>query len=297
MRAYGWTSQGQIIDAEADELRRMAEWVASGQPVKRLVTDLNTRGVPTVSGGRWAARTITRALTAPRIVGRRQLRDGTLVDDPDLPAILDVDTWQKVQKVLDEVDRSKYTPTKKGRALLSGVLRCGLCGQPMYLSTVDYGCGAPRDVCPGTFIRCTLADAEVTEKVLVRITSESWRAAYDKVTINSADHYRQVIADAQARMVVLAEEFGGGEGNREAFEAGVAAARKVTAAAERDLQVASLSAVMPPTSAEEVLQWWWEQASQDTRREVIRAVVDHVVVRPPTDADSTGDRLTVEWAE
>ena len=78
-RPYGWGDNGQLVDSEAAELQAMASQIIDGVPVRRVVADLTDRGVATVTGGQWAPLTVTRALTSPRMVGKRLVGD-TLVD-------------------------------------------------------------------------------------------------------------------------------------------------------------------------------------------------------------------------
>ncbi|MCF8609455.1 hypothetical protein L5G28_04675 [Gordonia sp. HY285] len=101
-----------------------------------------------------------------------------------------------------------------------------------------------------------------------------------------------VVEDTHQRMVRLAEEFGSG-GPQEAFDAGMVAARRTLADAERHL--ATLAAVdgLPALTEESVVEWWVDTATEDDRRAVIRSVVDTIVVNES--AAPRGDRLVFNW--
>ncbi|WP_353107847.1 recombinase family protein [Gordonia sp. (in: high G+C Gram-positive bacteria)] len=298
MRAYGWDTRGRIIDAEADELRGIAKRVADGDPIRHIVNDLRDREITTVTGKAWTHRTITRAVQNPRIVGMR-LRDEQVEPDPDVAAILDMATWEKINTRLSSADRQKFTPRSRRpgadqveQPLLAGLIFCALCGGPMYLLEGNYACGGSG--CPRVFIRQTIAEAEVSEQALMVVTSPPWLQALAEVSGLGADHYRKVIEDARGRMVRLAEEFGGG-GHPDAFDAGVAAARRVQAEAEKDLAVLDATGALPLLSAEAIVTWWNEDASLERKRALVSAVVAKVTVRRTADSGSGAERIAIEW--
>lgn len=297
LRAYGWHNDGTIIEEEAAEIRRWAEHIAAGGAVRPLVNDLNDRGVPTVTGKAWATPTITRALVAPRMIGKK-LKNGELVDS-DVEPILDRETWERVRAILTDPARKKFAGRKNPPTLLAGVLRCAKCGKNLHATGPSYACSARYGGCGEIGISQRLADAEATERVLIRLTDEHWRRAIRDARKASTVAYERDIADAEARIQHLAEVFGDG-GDREAFDAGVAKARETIEHARNRLALLSATGALPDTLTERAVVEWWLEAPVTVRREMIRVVVDHIEVRPKAESEpGTGasDRMTFRWAE
>ncbi|QCG77856.1 serine integrase [Gordonia phage Phlop] len=296
LRAYGWTNDGKIVESEADEIRSWARHVIDGGAIRPLVAELNERGVATVTGKSWAAPTITRALTAPRMVGLRE-RDGELEDAPIEP-ILDRDTWDEVVAILTDPARKKFASRKNPPTLLAGILRCGRCGRNLHATGPSYACSARYGGCGEISTSQRLADTEVTERVLIRITGDEWLTALSDARRESAETFETAIAEAENRMVHLAEVFGEG-GNQQAFDAGVAKAREVAEEARGRIALLDATAALPDTVTDAEVVEWWADAPIDTRRQVIRVVVDHIDVRAKADAEpkaGVGDRMHFHWA-
>ncbi|AVM01864.1 hypothetical protein C6V83_17965 [Gordonia iterans] len=291
-RAYGWDG-GQIVPAEADVIRDLATKTIAGTPTAHLVKDLNERGIPTVTGARWSTPTLGRLLKNPRLIGKRQARDGQLIDNPDAPPILDLDTWNALQAVMRSEDRQRFAPTRHRETLLAGLLRCGRCGGPLYWTGGDaFSCGDTD--CKGVRIQQAIAETEITERVLVRLTSTGWLDALS-AALHSVDAQRDIIADCDARMVRLAEEFGAG-GNPAAFEAGMAAARRRKAEAEAALDAAVVAKAMPSLAPADVVQWWTDATMKD-HRAVLNLLIDHVDVAARKPGRTGADRLDIVWKE
>lgn len=294
-RPYGWGDNGQLVDSEAAELQAMASQIIDGVPVRRVVADLTDRGVATVTGGQWAPLTVTRALTSPRMVGKRLVGD-TLVDT-GAGAVLDEDTWDKVCSILNDPARKRFAPKRPKRMLLTGGLaRCGRCGKNLHATGTDYACAARYGGCAGITIKADLLDAEVTERVLVRITDTKWRKGLQRALAHPSGYYAEQVELARQRLVQLAETFGGGgDVDREALEAGRAAAHKAIAEAQRAQQIVDAAGLLPEPSAGQVVSWW-TKAPVSTRREVVALVLDHVTVAPKRGRKTTEERLTFTWA-
>ncbi|UCZ88691.1 recombinase family protein [Gordonia sp. WA4-43] len=296
LRAYGWTNDGTIVDDEASEIRSWAQHVIDGGAIRPLVVDLNDRGVATVTGKTWAAPTITRALTSPRMIGMRD-RDGTLEPIPGVDPILDRDTYDQVVAILKDPSRQRFAGRKNPPTLLAGILRCGKCGRNLHATGPSYACSARYGGCGEIAVSQRLADTEVTERVLIRITGDEWLEDVADVRRQSVETFESEIADAENRMVHLAEVFGEG-GNQQAFDAGVAKAREVADAARGRIALLDATASLPEKVTDAEVVEWWADAPIDTRRVVIRCVVDYIDVRAKADAEpgaGVGDRMHFHW--
>ncbi|AXQ62277.1 integrase [Gordonia phage TillyBobJoe] len=296
LRAYGWTNDGKIVESEADEIRSWARHVIDGGAIRPLVAELNERGVATVTGKSWAAPTITRALTAPRMIGMRE-RDGELEDAPIEP-ILDRETWDEVVAILTDPARKKFASRKNPPTLLAGILRCGRCGRNLHATGPSYACSARYGGCGEISTSQRLADTEVTERVLIRITGDEQLEQIREARERTAGHYEQQIAEAEDRITHLADVFGSGAQHREAFDTGVGSAQQVIDAGRAQLALIHTFAAVEHVTEDEVAAWW-SDAPLDVRRDVIRVVIDHIDVRAKADAEpgaGVGDRMHFHWA-
>ena len=82
----------------------------------------------TAQGKAWFPKALHNTLVSPRIAGLRS-HHRLAVAKGDWPAILDEATWRRVTAVLTDPARLGH----RGRPprLLTGLLRCGLCGHSM----------------------------------------------------------------------------------------------------------------------------------------------------------------------
>jgi site-specific DNA recombinase len=58
-----------VVPSEAEEIRRWADEVLAGVPSKQIARDLNSRGVPTVTGKPWDGTTVRDILIRPSVAG------------------------------------------------------------------------------------------------------------------------------------------------------------------------------------------------------------------------------------
>ena len=121
-----------MVDAEAGVIRQAATDILDrdGISLKAIARELRERGVPTVTGAAWSAKTLREVLIKPAVAAL-VLKDGALVP-AQWPAILDVDVWERLRDTL--TDPSRRTNTSRAnepRWLVSGFATCGVCGGPL----------------------------------------------------------------------------------------------------------------------------------------------------------------------
>lgn len=131
---YGYHVEGgelRIDEAEREALREAAEGLLGGRSVRAVCRGLQ-EAIPPRRGGAWSSRTLRRVMTGDRVAD---------LLGPETAYLL-ADRWQGNAP-------SGRTPSR----ILSGILRCGSCGGPMYASassgTVKYRChkGATIGAC------------------------------------------------------------------------------------------------------------------------------------------------------
>lgn len=166
-RTYGYAynpEQGQMIEdraladpaqpalgSRADIVRRMYQWAAAGDGPHAVARRLNDLGVPAPGGGEWMRATARRILRNETYTGTLYLHrydaggvKHNRYHPPDerarvhlrpqqdwipvqVPALVDPELWARAQQQQDAARRRRPGFAKRVY-LLSGLVRCGLCG-------------------------------------------------------------------------------------------------------------------------------------------------------------------------
>ena len=179
-RAYGYRpilgrpGELEVVEREAEVVRRIFDAYSAGRTPRDLACDLNRDGIAPPRGTRWNGSTINGnaqrgvgLLFNELYVGRIIWNKVRMVKNPDTGKrvsrpnpkdqwqtkevphlrIVDDDVWQKVQALkIARVNASSHFKRRPAH-LLSGLLRCGICGSGM--SVHD------RDKTGKTRIRCS----------------------------------------------------------------------------------------------------------------------------------------------
>jgi site-specific DNA recombinase len=129
-RPFGYERDGVTVrKVEADTLKWASAQVLAGVSLNATVAKLNQRGSTTSTGRPWTATELRRVLVRARNAGLI-VHLGQVVGRAEWPAILDEDTWRGVCAVIKNPARRTNTTTVR-RWLLSGLARCGVCGDPV----------------------------------------------------------------------------------------------------------------------------------------------------------------------
>lgn len=257
--------------AEAFRLR------ASGATVMDVREHLRRNGIARSFHG-------TMSLLASRVV-LGELHFGDLVNVDSHPAIVDAETWGRVQRM--SVSRGRRAKSERLLARL-GVLRCGTCGSRMVVGTANnsgyylYRC-PPNGDCP----RRVTISADIAEQAVVAAV----RAALADVTGSASG--AEGVQDAE-------RDLERSEHDLDAAVAAFSGLEDVTATRERlhalrdardaardrldDLRAAAAPTITI-TAGED-----WDMLSLDAKRAIIRVVVESATVAPGRRAD----RITVE---
>lgn len=308
MRAYGWESNGKtVVPTEAEEIRGWATYLLADtdpRPTRLgLAAELRARGVATVSGAEWSPLVIRRALTAPRMIGKRLGPDGEL-GDADIDPILDEATWHRLRQLLLDPELQKFSPTKSTTNLLSGgLVKCDHCEGVMTYGgasgkhAVSVACSLSGGGCGAISIRAELLEADVTERVLARLTDPAYRRKLAKAVAKiTRGGDPSVLADGiRERLAVLGQDFADGKIERVTMHAGTEKARANLARAERATGLAQVLEEVDVLEVDEILGWW-EAAPVERQRELIMLLLDHVTVRSSEGRKVVGaDRLDYHW--
>lgn len=208
----------QEIDPEkAAILTTAVDEILSGVPVNRIITRLNRDGVPTPmkpltehTRG-WMNATLVQILRSPTIAGLRKYQ-GEVICEADWPAIISVEKWEKVNRVLaDRARRTRYVEKDNHshpRWLLSHVAKCGFCGRTLVRvrNVIPRRNGKPRNnyICPLVGCRRISIDVERTDAYVVG-TVLGWLSKPESLAILTSpdENWNENIKAAEQRLDAL----------------------------------------------------------------------------------------------
>lgn len=163
-----------VVESEAAIIRQVAERYLAGESLISLTEWLQAEGVMSVAGLPWRTSTLRTMLSSARIAGLRSYK-GEVVAKAIWPAII---TPAQHEQLVAQFRRRTATGRRSPRRyLLSGLLRCGKCGNKLFSSarqtTRRYVCSSSPD--HGGCGRLTIVAAPVeewiAEAVLMRLDS------------------------------------------------------------------------------------------------------------------------------
>jgi site-specific DNA recombinase len=301
-RAFGYTDNGMTIDeTEAAMLRDAARRVLSGESMTTIASQWNERGLRTPRrGSLWNATVLRTVLTNPRAAGLRVHR-GEVIGEAAWPAILDRATHERLVAHFADPNRRQKNPPR--RAFLTGFIKCGKCGGPLFRDgTADYPvfrCRAqPGSFSCGVIVAADHVEALVTEAVMLRLEGPGLAKALRARDHETDDTAASDLSEAERRLAELAETWAAGEISRaewltarRAVEARIEVARrKLTRTSERD-------ALDPYLGENAPLRAAWPNLSRDQRRAILAVVIDRVTIAPAGENRRrfNPERVTIEW--
>jgi len=136
-RAFGYEDDRRTIrNNEADLIRDAAKRVLAGEPLRRIASDWNQRGVKSVKGGAWSVKVLRGVLIGARISGRRERGTdakgvrhfpGEIIATAQWPAIITVEQSDRLRALLSDPSRRQGQHAKK-YLLTGGLAVCKLDG-------------------------------------------------------------------------------------------------------------------------------------------------------------------------
>lgn len=147
-----------LIPERARVVREMVSWALQGMGKELMARRLNERGVTSFrKGGHWRASQVRKVLVNPALMGTfvphtNEHKDGKRVRtplDPVLgyyPALVDSDTYQRLQSIVDKSPLRGRHAAAQVRNVLAGLARCAFCDGTM-IRTSKGPRSKPRLVC------------------------------------------------------------------------------------------------------------------------------------------------------
>lgn len=310
--AYGYQRRavhddaGQVVgsvelldEAEAAVIREGARRLLAREPMRRVVVDLNARGVSTPRGGSWDSTMLRQVLLRQRNAGRRVHR-GEVIGNGDWPALLDEDTFDRLHAMLTDPAR-RTTRGNEVKHLLSGIARCGLedCDGTMRVTNArthgtrraptSYNCRK----CNRVRRKKTDVD-ELVEAVLVaRLERPDGPDLLAGDPAGSREAAERVEA-LQARLDLAADNYAEGSITANQMTRITAKLRPQLDDARARLRLAAPSPDLARFSAGHVREAW-ETAAIEIKRAVISMLVDVTILPAGSGGRFDPDSVRIDW--
>ncbi|MEI7779497.1 MAG: recombinase family protein [Actinomycetes bacterium] len=286
-RPYGMNDDRVTLNRhEAEVIKVLADRFLAGESLVSITRWLQDSGEHTVTGKEWRTTTVRNLLLSPRISGRRE-HHGEIIGTAVWPATITVAKHDKIRAILQSPERAVRRSPR--RYLLSGMLRCGLCGSTMVSRARDntrrYVCAKNPDNlgCGRMSIVAAPVEALIAESVLIRLDTPALAKALAgraKVTKAAAALSEDIAADTEqlnelaglyAAKAITATEW-------------IAARKPIEARLSRSKrQQNSLIGASPldglPGNGK-ALTKSWDGLNLDRQAAIVRAIVDHIVIHP-----------------
>ena len=173
-----------VVPEEADIIRKVFNDYVNGKGLLTIAKELNAMGVRTHRGNKIENRTVEYWLNNPVYIGktrwnpdgklsRNYTADTAIITNGPHEPIIDMETWDKAQKRMQEQKarfRKFFNSDRKGLShWLTGILRCEKCGKVLSYQGGYFGCSErSRGKCDGVgYIK-----AEKIAKIILNILSE-----------------------------------------------------------------------------------------------------------------------------
>ena len=213
----------EVDPATAPVVREIFEKSLLGSGLKEICKELNDRGV-TNRGKRWYKGTLhyvlrNEAYTGAAVWGRTSKGENT--QDPvrvegAWPALISRELFEDVQQAMRERAPKVRRPARVGsRFLLSGLLKCGVCGRPYSAQGAKSGqfayyiCGTlfreGVGMCSARYLNAPKLETFVVEKIRERILNEETIVALVTLVAEEID---AMAGELSGRLEVIEAELG-----------------------------------------------------------------------------------------
>ncbi|ATO69939.3 recombinase family protein [Mycobacterium avium subsp. hominissuis] len=294
VRPFGYEPDKVAVRCdEAAVVCEMVDRYLAGASIRSLTMWLNDSGVPPAASKAWRTSTVRQILCSGRIAGLRE-HHGQVIGAAAWPAII---TPAQRDQVLARMTARALTKTRAPRTyLLSGLLRCGRCGNRLYSQARHvnpdnrvrrYVClsGPDQGGCGRLTVVARPVEELLTDAVLTRLDSPQLADALaGKASVDAdvaalsaqldADTTRlDELAALYANATVTAREW---IAARDPITARIAETRRAIAAATDTTDVQEL------VGTGRLLREQWDSLDIDRQQAVIKSVLDHAVIAPGT---------------
>lgn len=130
VRLTGYTPAGDLVEAEAELIRRIFARFLAGESLKGIANELTKSGEKTRHGRPWNPSSIRGILINPRYAGRAVYQGATTGKAGTWQPLVSGDDFDIVQARLADPRRKTHQGTDR-KHLGAGMYLCGVCGSPV----------------------------------------------------------------------------------------------------------------------------------------------------------------------
>jgi site-specific DNA recombinase len=279
--------RNKVDDHEADCIREVTHNLIHGASLRSQVRLLNERGDHRTK--LWQESSLSRMLLRPRLIGKREhVANGvTMTYDAVWDPILTEEEHFMLRALLNDPARRRNA-TAPPRYLLSGLLRCGLCGMRM-VHAPGWGRNKPHYICPQPPRGCNRVS--VAQEPTDQHISELAVAVFDTATpLTDVEVVDSPTPDEAAplreRLVMFEDMMATGQMSAASYGRMVPKIESELAALEErnadKIKAKARTRRAPATLGPVSLREWWPEFSIAKQRELIEVVIDHVDVAKST---------------
>ena len=329
-RAYGYegaqydedgnlTNKGRIniaiVQHEAEVFRMIVQRVIAGERISTIVKDVNEQGTPSPDGKLWDYGNTKRIILKRRYVifdDNDPDKRGTLEHNGQTyraqwPGLIDRQTYELMLSRFEENTNNWERGLTNGLVyLLSGLAVC-VCGTPCYGNgrKMDNGQYQRRYRCRsqdnhGNRLGCGKGfrgadplEDYVTEQALAKLDKpEIQRAIFDNPEADSrTDELLTKLTNQRNHRKRLVVEYGEGLHSHQDYKLMLDSADNAIALTQAELAKTRSGEVSRIIPSDKSIRDLWPNASLEWRREVLKLVVEKVIIKP----SKPGSRMYKSW--
>jgi site-specific DNA recombinase len=287
---YATKDRSEVDEVEAEVIRGAAELLLprpgapGGKSLNYVTAWANDQGAVAPNGKPWRPPNFRQMLMSPGIAGLRYYH-GAEVAKGDWEPILDKATWQKLRAKFE----ANRQPGRPGVHLLSGLVRCGRCGQPMHTKYSRAGRQWACRTRPGqrqcgrVTILAEPVELLVSERILDRLQGDGLTRALAVLGNGKVDAAAQELADAETARDEIEAWHKTGAIKGDAFLRMHGPAEERVVKARRVLKAQTGRSVLAdlPGDADDLRSWWYDpDTTVAERRSVVEACLAEIVIEP-----------------
>lgn len=292
-------------ESEAQIIRTLTARFLAGESRRSLVSWMNDQEIPTTGKAQaWRTPTLRQILAGGRIAGLRD-HHGVPAGPAAWEAIITREQHEQILAVMKSKQRTGQRAPR--RYLLSGLLRCGKCGNRLYSSAREarrrYVCmsGPDHQGCGKLTVVAQPVEEWLAAAVLLRLDTPAMADALAGRAAADERHAALVaeVTAAQSRLNELAEMLGFGEFSRAEYVVARKPAEARIVAAQRQLdQITGNHTLDGLVGNGAALKQSWDSLNLDRQHAIIRAVLEHATILPGQPGARTLDpsRIVPTWA-
>ena len=285
-RAFGYSrDRTAIVPEEAVLIREAVQRVFAGEGLRGICRDWQQRGVLTPTGKPWIQTPLRRMLLSPAISAQRALNG--VMTPGTWPAIISPADARRLQLTLNDPARIRRVTAR--RYLLAGMLRCGLCDQPLVArprgdGTRRYVCGRqPGNTNCGKVARLAEKVEEVVrESVFVALDGVDLREYVEQSNGGREDELVDAIRKDEGSLEELSKDYYADKRitRSEFFAARDSLSGRLDEHRRRLARSNGHGLLTGIVGAGEAVRKQWEERGLDWQRAVLNTVIDYIVLDP-----------------